>query len=465
MHKGTMGNIVQCCDTLSNYFKCKDAPPQGEAERSPLLSSEESECDSPSLTDDTGVTNPALEPEHFLFPDIILSSNLRGDMTLVEPMVCLLVSEEEEGVTELRDEGQERSNTGRHSGYSEVETQTEGETHIGMGVQTQAESQAEVQTQTERPVCNNESMKRDVNTLVEEHEIVKQMAVLSEAQTDTQTLQQRHLETVTITADSAMWSDIERPEKVKRQSEKNKLEHRDTDQEAKEEKLKEDHVHKHAFETEPNEELNTDEGNVYKLQQNAISAQENKDFPCTERYALQTQVNVKDKEQNVQSEGTSVMPSEHDLNDMNGNIAAVESQKKPTKYIITNTDYVENVEHANCHTALTQHNHDNEQMGEATVGSDQNVKVKDQNIIPTKININCSEDHTVQTLLNADHIQFQENLHPPNEQEDQVKTNQRHVLEFEIVLPQLEEEGAVMKQMTLFLVDRLFLAPLHFKGE
>ncbi|XP_035522941.1 clustered mitochondria protein homolog isoform X2 [Morone saxatilis] len=101
-----MGNIVQCCHTLSNYFKCKDAQAQGEPERSPLLSSEESECDSPSLPDDleddlltvsTGVTNPTLEPENFLFPDIILSSNLGGDVTLVEPMVCLLVSEEEEG--------------------------------------------------------------------------------------------------------------------------------------------------------------------------------------------------------------------------------------------------------------------------------------------------------------------------------------------------------------------------------
>lgn len=100
-----MGNVVQCCQTLSDYFKCKDAPVRSEAERSPLLSSEGSECDSSTLPDNpeddmltvsTGVTNPALEPEHFLFPDIILSSNLGGDVALVEPMVCLLVSEEEQ---------------------------------------------------------------------------------------------------------------------------------------------------------------------------------------------------------------------------------------------------------------------------------------------------------------------------------------------------------------------------------
>ncbi|XP_074529061.1 clustered mitochondria protein homolog [Halichoeres trimaculatus] len=171
-----MGNLVQCCHTLSNYFKCKDTPAQGEAERSPLLSSEESECESPSLPDNleedqltvsTGLTNPALEPEHFLFPDIILSSNLGGDMTLVEPMVCLLVSEEEEGVRadETGDEGQERSSSWAIRGYSEVETQTEGETQMGTGVQTQTESQEEVQAQTETLVCHYETLAREMSAL------------------------------------------------------------------------------------------------------------------------------------------------------------------------------------------------------------------------------------------------------------------------------------------------------------
>lgn len=67
------------------------------------------------LTVSTSVTNPTLEPENFLYPDIILSSSLGGDVTLVEPMVCLLVSEEEEEVRlDERGDGQERSNRGRN---------------------------------------------------------------------------------------------------------------------------------------------------------------------------------------------------------------------------------------------------------------------------------------------------------------------------------------------------------------
>lgn len=349
-----MGNIVQCCVTLTNYFKCKDAPVQREVERSPLLSSEESECDSPSLSDETAVTNPALEPEHFLFPDIILSSNLGGDVTLVEPMVCLLVCEEEEGLGEVGDEGQERSNTGRHRGYSEVETQTEGDTYIGMGVQTQTESQAEVQTQTERPVGNNTK------------EILKQAAVLSEPQTDTQTSNQRLLETVTDVLSEKLnkrttWSDMDGPEKEERQSENNKRDPGDTGEEAKEENLKEHHVHECVFQTELEEELNDDEGDVFKLQQSNATAQE-----------------------------------------------------------------------------------------VATVGSDQHVP----NIIPTTTNISCSEDNTDLTSLETDHVQSQ----------DGEKTDVQHVLELEMVLPQLEQEGAEMKQMTLFLVDRLFLAPSRVAG-
>uniref|UniRef100_A0A1A7XH82 Uncharacterized protein n=1 Tax=Iconisemion striatum TaxID=60296 RepID=A0A1A7XH82_9TELE len=118
-----MGNIFQCCHALSDYFKRPDASAQGGTEQSRLLSSEESECDSWSLTynleDDlftvsTGVANPTLQPDHFLFPDIILSSSLGGEVTLAEPMVCLLVSEEEEGL-----DGEDvRSN-------EEIQTQTE----------------------------------------------------------------------------------------------------------------------------------------------------------------------------------------------------------------------------------------------------------------------------------------------------------------------------------------------------
>ncbi|KAM3869170.1 clustered mitochondria protein homolog [Diretmus argenteus] len=100
-----MGNVVRCCYTLSSFIKCRDA--EGGADRSPLLSNAESECDLPTFPDDleddvltvsSSVSNPTLTREHFLFPDIIiLSSNHRGDGALVEPMVCLLVSEEDEG--------------------------------------------------------------------------------------------------------------------------------------------------------------------------------------------------------------------------------------------------------------------------------------------------------------------------------------------------------------------------------
>lgn len=136
-----MGNIVHCCRILSNYFTCQDALTQNEPERSALLSSDDSDCDPASLSDNfeedlstvsTGVTNLTLEPENFLFPDIILSSSLGGDVTLVEPMVCLLVSEECEA-TRLDEGG------GRNRVFSEVETQTEAETWIGSQAQTQTE--------------------------------------------------------------------------------------------------------------------------------------------------------------------------------------------------------------------------------------------------------------------------------------------------------------------------------------
>ncbi|XP_037604137.1 clustered mitochondria protein homolog [Sebastes umbrosus] len=420
-----MGNIVQCCHTLSNYLKCKDTPVQGEAERSPLLSSEESECESPSLPDDSeddlstvsnGVTNPTLEPEHFLFPDIILSSNPGGEVTLVEPMVCLLVSEEDEGAR-ADEPGDEGSNRWRFRGFSEVETQTEVETH--MGVQTQTESQAEVQAQAERL----ETVEREVNTLtnagttkemvVEEREILREVDVLLEAQTS----RERH---------SGTWAEVS-----ERQTEKNKLSFRVRDKEAEPEELKGNHIHeesatkstKHTFQTEQNakliEELNTDE-------EKQNTAQENTDFAWTEP--------IQDKEQNI--ECTSVMPTQHNNMDE-------KSQKEVqlTKCSINSTAVVETFDPAECRVDLThQSNQDNEQMGQATVVSHQNVNEKG-----TKTNTNLSEDH-----INGDHIQCQD---PAKMEEDDNKT----------AVPHVEEEEAEMKQ-TLFLVDRLFLAAPHVKA-
>nr|XP_046267647.1 clustered mitochondria protein homolog isoform X2 [Scatophagus argus] len=376
-----MGNIVQCCHTLSNYFKCKDVPAQGEPEISPLLSSEESECDSPSLPDNleddvltvsTGVTNPTLEPEHFLFPDIILSSNMGGDVTLVEPMVCLLVSEEEEGVR--GDEGQERLDKGRNRGFSEVETQTEVETQIGMGVQTQTESQP----QREIHMRHDEALEREVNTLTntgttnkmvvwEEHTVLKQVDVLLEASRDAQTSQDRSSEIVVKAplekqqkkTDSETWSDtddfavVEGPQKVERQTEKNKLAFEGKDKESKQEQLKEKHIHqeltgilsKHTSLKEQNTELkqesNTDEENVFRLLLNT-------DFAWTEQNTPPTLENIKDKEQNTESGCTLLNLIEHNVNNMDENTVPVDSQKnlQLTKYNIKNTVNMEKSESA-----------------------------------------------------------------------------------------------------------------------
>lgn len=212
-----MGNIVQCCQTLSNYFKCKDVPPQREQERSPLLSSEEGEFDLLREPDDVEEdqcytsTNPTLEPGNFLFPDIILSSSLGEDMTLVEPMVCLLVSEEEEKVR-VFEEG-EAAQARRYRSNSEVETQTEIETWVGTGVQTQTE----LQTHSEIFVCHDSTVEREVKTLTNtgtitvvcgEHETLRREDVLVDAQT-VQMSQERHAEKQKMRAQPETWTDAD----------------------------------------------------------------------------------------------------------------------------------------------------------------------------------------------------------------------------------------------------------------
>ncbi|XP_026183319.1 clustered mitochondria protein homolog [Mastacembelus armatus] len=444
-----MGNIVQCCHALSNYFKCKDATPQAEAERSPLLSSEESECDSQSLLDDleddvltvsTSVTNPALEPEHFLFPDIILSSSLGGDVTLVEPMVCLLVSEEEDGRGEaLRvDEpaGGERSNTGRNRVHSEVETQTEAETQIGMGVQTQTESKAEVQTQTETLEHNNETEEREDNTLI------KEMTVDVKEKITENSLRQVDVHTKSQSSQTSQWtlSEVVTDGLSKTQNKdmldsalNSKMYFGDLETEAEQENLEKNHIQEHISQKEDNTkkkaELATDKENVFQLQLDTVVVQEN---TC---HTLQ----IQGKEPNIKN-----------TNNMEKNNALVESQKKPTKCSINNADTVENVD-------LTQQkNLDIEQTME-TVVSD--------NSITTKTSIHWPEDPSVQaadqSFLNAGHVQCQENLYPPK---GDSKTGLQHVLEMETALQQLGEEEAEMKQMTLFLVDKLFLAAPHVKA-
>lgn len=427
-----MGNIFQCCQTLSNYFKCQDTPGLGEAERSPLLSSEESECESLSLLDNSeddvltvstnSITNLALEPENFLFPDIILSSSLGGDVTLVEPMVCLLVSEEDEGggegMGEQRNEEQGRSNEMRGRGYSEVETQTEIETQIGMGVQTQTESQTEVQTQTETLEFGNKRVVRGGSMIInsetgkemhdwDQHEGVEQL--LLEAQTSEK-------KSSDIWCDVEVSADLKLPGKVGRQTAKDKLEVTAT-------------LTKLTLQTE----RNTDP-----------IEEEHTDSALRESTTLQC--NKKPNEQKTESKHTSVMQADHKVSGTNENIAAVESEKM-TKCSNNDTENVENFNPTEgCVNLKQQSNQDNGQMEEL----EQTANEKQHNNIHIKTN-----NSVVQT---AGHIQSQDKSHLPKKLEEAIKTDERQA--------EGEEEGETkIDRMTLFLVDRLFLGATHVQSE
>ncbi|XP_029957381.1 clustered mitochondria protein homolog [Salarias fasciatus] len=370
-----MGNVLQCCHALLSFFRRPDG--QREVERSPLLSSEESACASPTLPDDfeddlltvsTGATNLALEPEHFLFPDIILSSNLGGDVTLVEPMVCLLVSEEEEavGVSGQADGGRD----GRDRGYSEVQTQTEAETQMGTGVQTQTETQAEVQTQTE---SSSDAVQRQVCTLntgtaaeaeVDEwsaHEILRQLDVLLEAQTSHETHTEISHEEEEITV-AAQLTETLQPEQT----------------------------------TEPVEQLRTCD----TLQQSADSAQEKTDFTWTEDLTSETRESEKSPESELrEAENTSEVP-----------------------------ETVEKFDPDGFDSDLRRHD---EHVDEASPLSDPDTAVT--------------------------------NTHRPA---DEPQNSHLHPVEEPETCEQQPEDGDAsgMKQMTLFLVDRLFLAAPHAKA-
>ncbi|KAM3601450.1 uncharacterized protein V6R79_013123 [Siganus canaliculatus] len=404
-----MGNIVQCCLTLSNYFKCKDA--LGEPERSPLLSSEESDCDSPSMPDDleddlltvsTGETHPTLEPENFLFPDIILSSNPGGDVTLVEPMVCLLVSEEEEGarVYEPGDEGHERSERGRSRGCSEVETQTEVETQIGLGVQTQTEPQAQTQetlthlnTTEEREGGKQTNIHNTSEAVLDvwgKHEAPWQMDVSLEAPSGWQTSQK---------LDSEMWSDTDvytEPEKHKQGNICEELPDTSAEQN-----------------TVFMEELKTGEDDILLLE------------------------NVRNKKET----------SSERLN-MDGNTAAEDSQESFQKE--------ENFDAAELHLNQTD-----QRMDQLNVLPGQNLNEK-EDVIDTKTGANRSSDEAAdQSRLSADHSQCQEILLPSERKQSEKKAGL-----LETASPQVEEEDeAKVKQRSLFSVDKLFLAAPHAKAS
>lgn len=272
-----MGNIFQCCHALSNYFKYQDVLAQCGVEQSPLLSSEESDCDSLSLTcsleDDlfsvsTGVMN--LQPEHFLFPDIILSGDPGGEVTLVEPMVCLLVSEEEDG--DVRANREERGGV-----CSEVERQREAETTID------SEIQAEVQTRTETLLTDNETLQREIITLMEtKEERVKQERLLMETQRNPQTSKNKH--TLRSGEQKQLYEFKEIVVPTNQTSEKEQI-------------------------IEPSE-VNFDENNATWAEQH----------PALIHHC------EKDKEQNTES--TSVTPTEHSTSNTNEKVATVELQNQ-----------------------------------------------------------------------------------------------------------------------------------------
>ncbi|XP_046876436.1 clustered mitochondria protein homolog [Hypomesus transpacificus] len=169
-----MGNVFKCCPMLGGFFRCQTAPQKGDAERSPLLSEEGSECE--TLWDDTEqdlLTNPTLEQGHFLFPDIVLSSSIGVDVAVVEPSVCLPVTKDDQargaGVTVRGDERTDEEpvegmDGGRERLCSEVETQTESGIPAGMEAQTQTETQTETQTQTQADHLMETDDKTDTNT-------------------------------------------------------------------------------------------------------------------------------------------------------------------------------------------------------------------------------------------------------------------------------------------------------------
>ncbi|KAM4620387.1 clustered mitochondria protein homolog [Polymixia lowei] len=522
-----MGNLVQCCHTISSYIKRKDATAEGGAERSPLLSTEGSECDSSTLPDDleddlltasAPATNPTLEPEHFLFPDIILSSGMGGDAVLVEPMVCLLVSEEEEeeeeegagggfgGMArrdEVGEEGQERGDGGRKRLYTEVETQTEAETHLGTGVQTQTESQAEVHTQTE---------------------------------THTKTK-----------------FETEMTAKMETQSERDALGLGKHDK-AEQVELKENCVHNEptttftehntittqAFLIEQNivlmkevitdEEKNTKAGSIFQLYPNTVEmdrtpAQKDTQFQWTEHSTLQTRENVEETKQNTgRTVRTSVMLTEQNVGTTEQDTVPTEQDTVPTEqdtiesqqtvYLTkrsVDTIQLQTVENSDPYARQTQSitlqtKQNAEQMGQRTSPSCQKVNENEQSNTCTKLKINLSADETDQSIAqseqnvsqtdqniihteetlgqaqrntvqvegssneseqNVDHTsqntvsmgqnQIKADLCPVKMEEKENKTGPQH----DVVL---EREGRPeMKQVTLFLVDRLFLTAPHAK--
>lgn len=404
-----MGNVFQCCHFLSNYFKCRDAPLPTGAETSPLLSSDNSECDSLTLADDTeddlstvptGATNPALEPEHFLFPDLILSSNLGGDVAIVEPMVCLLVSEEEEGLggDGRMDEAGDRADTWRSRVYSEVETQTEEEMQIAMGVQTQTETQAEVQTQTERVVFCLEREIREINTGIwknvdslEEHKKMKL------AKKDLERQSMAHY-----TKAIDLFEEFQDFPVVK-------------DMDTKLDKGNRNFL-------DPQLDLVADKAIVLKLKLDYFAARPSEGV--AEHNDLQIQENVMEEDSTLMESAGHISEEQGLIAEQNNSELNSEKEGCPSKY-----------------------------------SSDHSV------ILDQKFNLSSVETHKTMSSLHKNDWCESDDSHKPAKMGGN-ESSVPCVVDLDTSLLQDEDEtGFETKQMTLFLVDKLFLEAPHIKGK
>ncbi|XP_016324965.1 clustered mitochondria protein homolog isoform X1 [Sinocyclocheilus anshuiensis] len=101
-----MGNILYCCRKVSEFVNAK-----GVEEQSLLLSRENSDIESlsPSRSSADLLASPVLDQDHLLFPDIILSSNLRVRGNSIQPLELLLATRGE-AQDVRRDEGVYESN-------------------------------------------------------------------------------------------------------------------------------------------------------------------------------------------------------------------------------------------------------------------------------------------------------------------------------------------------------------------
>lgn len=105
-----MGNILYCCRKVSEFVNAKGVGNQTE-EQSLLLSWENSDIESlsPSRTSADLLASPVLNQDHLLFPDIVLSSNLRVRGDSIQPLELLLATRGE-AQDVRRDEGVYESN-------------------------------------------------------------------------------------------------------------------------------------------------------------------------------------------------------------------------------------------------------------------------------------------------------------------------------------------------------------------